>query len=119
MALFHVAWAPWGQSLARTGEWDGMGSRVTRVWAGNPALPLLAEGSLTPQCLRVLCKTESSPPSLDCEKASIHIAEYLAKDLEGGGDPSFVAGFLPVPSGGTTLGAELEENTAMEVTQTW
>ena len=40
---FHVGWAPWGQSLARIGEWDGMGSSVTKVWAGKPALPLLAE----------------------------------------------------------------------------
>lgn len=23
---FHVGWAPWGQSLARMEEWDGMGA---------------------------------------------------------------------------------------------
>lgn len=40
---FHVGWAPWGQSLARIREWDGMGSTVTKVWAGKPALPVLAE----------------------------------------------------------------------------
>ena len=61
---------------------------------------------LSPSGLGVLRRTETIPLSLSWQKVSIHIAEYLGKDLEAGGDPSFLVGFLSVPSGGSTLGVE-------------
>lgn len=47
---------------------------------------------------------------LRCEKDSVCITEYLAKDLGGGGDPSLLAGFFPFSSGEMILGEESEEN---------
>ena len=63
---------------------------------------------LAPLGLGVLYKT--TPRSLDSEKYSLYTVEYLAKDMEGGGSRPFLAGFLPVPSGGTALGEQSEEN---------
>lgn len=74
---------------------------------------------LRPSGLGVLRRTETIPLSLSWQKVSIHIAEYLGKDLEAGGDPSFLVGFLSVPSGGSTLGVESEENSDTEVTHAW
>ena len=44
---------------------------------------------LSPSGLGVLRRTETIPLSLGWQKDSIHIAEYLEKDLEAGGAPNF------------------------------
>lgn len=73
-------------------------------------------GYLAPLGLGILLyKTETAPPSLDSEKYSICTVEHLAKDLEGGGNLPFLAGLLSVPSGGTTLGEQPEENVPWEL----